>query len=107
MKRTCEGGQKSALILARVSCKPFVACLHAFAVGAEQEGPGGRWAVTSQLQHTLASGRGNKSRLGRARLPPCYWLDFDAARTLERLKYSLQKSPQMLSAAVLERQEQI
>lgn len=46
-----------------------------------------------------------EAREGKA--TPCYWLDFDAARTLERLKYSLQKSPQMLCAAVLERQEQI
>lgn len=68
MKGTCEGGPKSALVLARFAFKPFEACLHA-SIGAGQEGPGGRWAVTSQLQHTLAKGRGNKHRLGRARLP--------------------------------------
>lgn len=68
VKGTCEGGQKSALVLAGFAFKPFEVCLLA-SIGAEQEGPGGRWAVTSQLQHTLASGRGNKQRLGRARLP--------------------------------------
>lgn len=85
------------------SFKPFEACSDASAVvtglvGAEQ-GPSPGCTLLLQV--------GGANQSGKGKTVPCDWLNFDAAYTLTSSNIVCRKSPQMHSAAVLERQEQI